>query len=54
MGKDTLTLPRKAQEEPERLRFIERKDRLKQRPRLILQELVEDGRWRDVPLVREA
>lgn len=51
----TLTLPKKPQEPPERLRFVERKTRANQRPRLILQELIDDGvpRWRDVPVVRD-
>lgn len=59
MGNGTLTLPKKPGEQPGRLRFVPRKDRAKQRDRLILQELIEDPdaeqgqRWRDIPIVRE-
>jgi hypothetical protein len=52
----TLTLPRKPQEAPEKLRFVERKGRINQRPRLVLQELIEEPsgpRWRDVPIARD-
>jgi hypothetical protein len=38
------------------LRFIERKSRTNQRPRLVLQELIEEvtgPRWRDVPIARD-
>jgi hypothetical protein len=56
----TLSLPRKLEETPLELRFVERKTRANQRPRLILQELITETvndvtclRWRDVPIERE-
>jgi hypothetical protein len=56
----TLTLPKKPQETPLELRFVERKARPNQRPRLILQELIAETvnditrlRWRDVPIWRD-
>jgi len=51
--RETLRLPQKPSEPPDRLRFIERKSRTNQPSRYILQERTEDGNWRDVPLVRD-